>query len=567
MNIQMDIKFIPLIIFFISALNAQIKNFQDIQNSTPHKNSIENVFKSLQTKEKVFNILNTPLKCNTLTEDKSPEYVQLDSLYIIELASNNNDEKKLDTTKQIFSYSLFGNSYSRTKKIRHGRIWNNVYRVTSTYDFNSRLSGDLSEKWENNCWEGNTRETYYYIDKNSYYFIEEKYKDGSWNNHRKITNIYNSLGSIILDQSEDWINGSWVNSYKRAVEYNQNNNMIKDTRENWIDGNYEGSFISTYTYNSFNKIATHLYEINQDGARIYADNHIYSYDDVGNIISCSLQRWRNNEWNNWLLYTYECYPDGKIKTCLSKFWDENNWINNNSESYVYDERGNEIEIIRKSWEKNILKKVTRESVIYNLKNQILTSLTESLINNIPQKLYRLEYQYNEYGSETYFIWENWVDNDWQGLYKRVSTYDKEGKLIDATAEKWNNGWVAGNDVFSYPDIEGYWRWGVDYYKLNAYYSKKGDPGNNYPAKAELYQNYPNPFNSITRIHFFLPGDTFVRLIVYDTLGQEVISLLNKDLSKGMHTVDFQSSSLASGVYFYRIITNNYDQTKKMLLVK
>ncbi|MDQ7815583.1 MAG: T9SS type A sorting domain-containing protein [Melioribacteraceae bacterium] len=524
--------------------------------------------KSKLSQEKSFDFVNPQLKYNILRKDKNTKLVQIDSIFIIKLASFDEGETSLDTTKQIFSYSLLGNSYSRTSKSWNGKEWNNYYRTTSTYDFNLRFQKLLIEKWVDNHWAGDLRQTYtYYMDEKSYAYVEESFDGTSWHKDRRITNEYNPFGSETLVQIEEWINGSWVDSYKMVAEYDLNNNKIKDTRESWNKGNLEATLTSTYTFTSFNKTATYYYEVIQYGSRTYGERYFNSFDDVGNIISSEHQKWENNDWNNSVLYTYDYYPDGKVKTYLYQKWARNKWTNNFSKFYVYDERGNEIEITYNVWEENILKNIWRESFTYNSKNQELTSLTESLINDTPQNLYRSEYQYNEYGYETYYISEEWIDKKWIGISRRSSTYDKDGKLVDAIAERWNGGWEPSNHWFSNPGLDGYSRWSLDYYKLSAYYSKREPIDYNNPTKIELYQNYPNPFNSITRIHFSLPNNGFVKLYVYDILGQEITSLINKELSKGTHTVDFNSSNLPSGVYLYRLVTDKYNQTKKMILLK
>ena len=91
-----------------------------------------------------------------------------------------------------------------------------------------------------------------------------------------------------------------------------------------------------------------------------------------------------------------------------------------------------------------------------------------------------------------------------------------------------------------------------------------------PENFELSQNYPNPFNPSTKIEFQLPEDGIVNLSVYDNSGREVVTLVNEFKTAGYYSVNFSvtgSSSLSSGVYFYKITSDNKSITKKMLLVK
>jgi len=84
---------------------------------------------------------------------------------------------------------------------------------------------------------------------------------------------------------------------------------------------------------------------------------------------------------------------------------------------------------------------------------------------------------------------------------------------------------------------------------------------------KLEQNYPNPFNPSTKITFSIKDAGFVSLKVYDLLGREVATLVNERRSAGIYDVNFNASSLGSGVYFYTLSSGGFSQTKKMMLVK
>ncbi len=88
-----------------------------------------------------------------------------------------------------------------------------------------------------------------------------------------------------------------------------------------------------------------------------------------------------------------------------------------------------------------------------------------------------------------------------------------------------------------------------------------------PNDYSIEQNYPNPFNPSTTINFSLPKTGKVVLEIYNVLGEKVTTLINNDLTAGYHSVNFNGSSLASGVYIYRLQSGNYTQAKKMTLEK
>ncbi len=88
-----------------------------------------------------------------------------------------------------------------------------------------------------------------------------------------------------------------------------------------------------------------------------------------------------------------------------------------------------------------------------------------------------------------------------------------------------------------------------------------------PSGYSLSQNYPNPFNPSTKIKFDILESCIVKLTVFNTLGQEVALLLNENLTYGSYEYEFDAQGLTSGVYFYKLQTENFSETKKMLLVK
>ncbi len=95
----------------------------------------------------------------------------------------------------------------------------------------------------------------------------------------------------------------------------------------------------------------------------------------------------------------------------------------------------------------------------------------------------------------------------------------------------------------------------------------GDDLSKNPADFKLGQNYPNPFNPTTTIKYQIPEQSFVTIKVYDVLGSEVATLVNEEQPVGNYKVEFDAIILPSGVYFYKLQTNNFVETKKMVLMK
>ncbi|MBM4158826.1 MAG: T9SS type A sorting domain-containing protein [Ignavibacteria bacterium] len=88
-----------------------------------------------------------------------------------------------------------------------------------------------------------------------------------------------------------------------------------------------------------------------------------------------------------------------------------------------------------------------------------------------------------------------------------------------------------------------------------------------PVEYKLHQNYPNPFNPTTNIRYETSKSNFVTLKIYDILGKEISTLVNEYQMPGVYEYQFDASIFPSGIYYYKLVTNNFSETKKMILVK
>jgi uncharacterized protein YcnI len=104
-------------------------------------------------------------------------------------------------------------------------------------------------------------------------------------------------------------------------------------------------------------------------------------------------------------------------------------------------------------------------------------------------------------------------------------------------------------------------------QFNIGVSSTDDPDDNKLDEYSLEQNFPNPFNPVTTINFSIPKEGLVTLKIYNTIGEEIESLVSEIKQAGNYNVNFDASSLSSGIYFYRIHTDSFVETKKMILMK
>jgi len=96
---------------------------------------------------------------------------------------------------------------------------------------------------------------------------------------------------------------------------------------------------------------------------------------------------------------------------------------------------------------------------------------------------------------------------------------------------------------------------------------RNEHGLQLPKSVALDQNYPNPFNPITEISYDIPKSFEVNLRVFNILGQEIATLVNRQQEAGSHTVRWDATAEPSGIYFYRLKAGDFLETKKMVVVK
>jgi hypothetical protein len=161
--------------------------------------------------------------------------------------------------------------------------------------------------------------------------------------------------------------------------------------------------------------------------------------------------------------------------------------------------------------------------------------------------YSDEYELQVSGNENFTIPRNFSTTD--------TSIDVAG-IRDGTQYYWR---VRANNVMG----PGPWSDVVDF--IINLTDIRGENG--IPAEYSLGQNYPNPFNPATKIMLELPLKAQTRVIVFDLLGREVMTLMNEELSAGTHEIIFEANNLPSGIYFYKVHSGDFVQVRKMILMK
>jgi hypothetical protein len=134
----------------------------------------------------------------------------------------------------------------------------------------------------------------------------------------------------------------------------------------------------------------------------------------------------------------------------------------------------------------------------------------------------------------------------------TNTWDGNYNLIEQLVEWWDGSNWVNSILFT-----------LEYIPIITGMEQLPDGINSY----SLSNNYPNPFNPNTTINYQIPEISFVTLKVYDVLGKEITTLVNNEKPVGSYEIEFEATSLPSGIYFYQLQAGSFVVTKKMVLMK
>lgn len=199
---------------------------------------------------------------------------------------------------------------------------------------------------------------------------------------------------------------------------------------------------------------------------------------------------------------------------------------------------------------------------YNLQAPLpvqLSSFNATIINKSVNLKWETATEQNNYGFEIERKLKSVVNND-NSTWQNIGFVNGNGNSNSPKEYSYTDNSLNNSGKYSYRlkqvDNDGSYE-----------YSSVVEVDYNPVINFELGQNYPNPFNPSTVINYSLSTPEFVTIKIFNTLGQEVATLVNSNIEAGRHSVEFDASNLTSGLYLYKIQAGSFTQTKKMLLTK
>jgi len=386
-------------------------------------------------------------------------------------------------------------------------------------------SETLVEKWESNAWVNDALYLDTFADDGTYIEgISQDWTGSAWINDWKTT--YSYLGGNMTEMIDQQWNGSaWVNSMKFSWVYDGNGNNIETTIYMWENNGWVGFSKTIDTYDGNQYLITSENKSWDAGTSTWVDFYLTTYtnDGSGNPTVSVDQMWLGTVWMNISKSTYT-YSSGLLVEELSQDWDmiSSVWKDSGKDLYTYDGNQNQTELIRQEWDG-----------VSSWTN--VTRLADTYTANLWVESLR----------------QNWEGSQWVNFKLQTFTYDGQSRITVWLWQNWeNNAWVNNS------------RWTTTYGGTAI-----DDVNPIVLSEMQLSQNYPNPFNPTTTINYHLSAVSQVNLSVFNASGQEVRTLVNRRQDTGKHSVKFNASGLASGIYYYKLSAGSFVQARKLILLK
>jgi hypothetical protein len=449
-------------------------------------------------------------------------------------------------------------------------------RNSKEYDLNGNQVSGISQIDAGNGWVNSIKDTSYLVEKNdtveyiweTFYWADTvwvpefrsiyAYYSGNSSDSGLLRNLYRSYESL----SE----GGEKNVYEYS--YDDNGNLIQQIILSGVGDSVEPEERETYQYDSQNRRIMYKLDNWNEGVWMPSYRGVSLYDDQGHPAMETYEVFVDPEWVIQSQFNYIWDSEGNLLSSLLKYRSGGMLVNTDSVAYEYDKDSSKINTVTFIWINAAWTYYSKEVEVYTESNYRLYSEIQLWKDSVWSNKNQEFYEYDAKGNLLSYIskiGEN--DTGWVNMVKTVYTYDDNNNPVSGENFVWTNmTWVQGNGYLydGSSSIEGY------YFEAEFVYIRpqiSAEDENLQPSNFSLSQNYPNPFNPETKISFSLPQSGKTMLKIYDMLGREVAELINGEMEKGPHLVNFSGRNLSSGVYIYRLQSGSFTESKKMMLIK
>lgn len=382
-----------------------------------------------------------------------------------------------------------------------------------------------------------------------------------WVEKSRIVKTYDEHDQLTEAEDQIWESNMWVKDTRTVTTYDLPHKPVTQTRQHWVLDHWDNDSVSTYTYDTFGTFLSRTDEVWDGEMFVPVRRLTYTYEN-DRVSSITYETWNGAEYvNNYRdSYTYDGFGSRLEK--LTELWEDDAWRQAIRLTYSPDPLGNPEFILTEAWDPN---------------QMIWTNASKN------------EIQYDESEHETVNAFSVWFQTNW-ALFTVDSTTYQDGKATVYLHTAVFPVYSQNRTLFTYdgdrlieeivqnlfPDFraspaswQNFTRTTYEYVTGGTAVQISQEPA---PVGWELSQNYPNPFNPTTTIRYSLKRESHVDVTIYNLLGERVTTLEDGVQEPGVYATswdgtDASGHQVASGIYLYRLHTDAFNETRKMLLLK
>jgi hypothetical protein len=467
----------------------------------------------------------------------------------------------------ILSFSiLLGNSNSTpilNDLNEHYEVFKALYDQSQKFNLDSKLPVVIQRMFDNQSTENlHNRVSIYNVETTReymlYQMLYETWEGGEWVYISLETFTYNDQNQMIEILTQIWEFGAWVNSMNFINTYDINGNIIEMMIQMWDATGWLDYMIMTIEYNEYNLIYQIQTEINMFVEWIIISITTYYYD--GDLLLIEEITQAHDFFSGLLVnsdrttYFYDA-QENQIER-IYQIWIDNDWVNDARTTWQYDGNNYETERMHQYWIGADWENSTRYTSSYDASYNLIEELKEIWSPYRTWDYYRKWiYSYEAQGVMTEILAQDWEGGAWVNDYLFTYTYDGDDYLIEELGETWEGSWVYDERItYTYQETNTE-DTVIDNLMISLY-------------------NYPNPFNPETTISFSLAKNTkYAELIIYNIKGQKIRELPivtpspSQTLSVTWNGTDDYGKPVSSGIYLYKLRTEDNSKLKRMMLLK
>jgi hypothetical protein len=356
---------------------------------------------------------------------------------------------------------------------------------------------------------------------------------------------------------------------KLIFEYDNNDNITAQLIGVWTGSGWFYDLKDEFFYDENQKLLLQL-NLGLNGTSWDSLSRFnYEYNIQGQLTQYIIQEYINSNWENFLRVSLEYDLNGNEIQNLTEEW-QNSWQYLHLFNNYFSNINRRDSLLFQVWNSTEWENYGKTAFTYNQQTGFLEYFIGKIWNNGTWENYinrRITNDQN--GNQTLQEDQLWDGNNWENSIRRFFTYDGLNYTLTAYCELWNGSqWYLDDGDIIIKNPDGF-RIGFIMNNVFIYYKTTGvnDEISYFADNYILYQNYPNPFNSSTKIKYTIPQSGKVTLKIFDLMGSEVATIVDKHQITGSYDLTFNANNLSSGIYFCQLQSGSFKATKKLILLK